>query len=102
MWPTRFAARAVLAGRQTQPGGKLAAALELVTIANHRQHGAGRGLANALEAHELLRTAVLSGHLRDVFVVLPDALVEVVQFAEQVAHGRVGPAFSTPKRLPSA
>lgn len=48
-----LATRAVLPGHQAQPGGELAAALELLAAADHRHQGWGGGGANATLLHQL-------------------------------------------------
>lgn len=87
-----FATRAVLAGHQTQPGRQLLAALEVVRAANAGHQGRGRFVAHTGYDHEPAAAVVGLGHRLDVAVVLGDAFVEPMQFAEQVANGRVGPA----------
>jgi PAS domain S-box-containing protein len=52
----------------------------------------GRSLAHAAEPHQTLGAGVGARLLPDVLVVLRDALVQVADFAEQIAHHGVGPA----------
>lgn len=92
-----LAIRTVLTRNQTQLGGKLSAAPELMTVANHGQQRHEGDLANASESHELLGARVLADHLRKVPVVAGDAFVEMMKIAEQVTDDGISPARTRPQ-----
>ena len=50
----------------------------VVAIADHRQHGGGRGRTHARQTHELLGALILARDGLDVPVVLRDAFIEPV------------------------
>ena len=83
--------RTVLARYQAQPGGELAATLELVAVANQGQYGGGRGGSHPWQAHELLGSGVLFGTLFNVLVVLLNMLIQMTYFVEQISNDGVGP-----------
>lgn len=87
-----FAARAVLARHQAQPGAEAAPASEVVATADGAEDGRGGGLANARQLHQLLRLRAVAGHEGDVAVILSDAFIQPCDFAKQVTDHRVGPA----------
>jgi len=87
-----FTAGAVLSGHQAEPRAELSTALELVTVADHGNEGGGGGFADATQSHELLCTVIFAGHLGDVLVVIGNAFVEAMKFAEEITDDAVDPA----------
>lgn len=88
---TGFAATAVLAGRQSEPGGDLPAIGKVMTNANAGQQGAGGGGADAGQLHQPAAAFVLPGVVADGAVVFGDTLIEPLSMGQQIANAAVDP-----------
>src|SRR3990172_6707449 len=80
-----FPAGGVLAGSQADPGGELAAVLELPGVAHGGDDGKRRGGPDAADLHQALRRLAEFGLGFDLPVITADALIEHAQLLEQIA-----------------
>src|SRR6267378_210611 len=81
----RLAAGGVLARYEPDPGGELAAVLELPCIAYRRNDRKRGGGADAADLHQALRRFAESSLGFDFPVVAADAFIEHTQLLEQIA-----------------
>lgn len=80
----------MLAGRQSDPGGDLAAVPEVVAVADAVQQRAGGDGADAGALHQTLAPRVFARGLCNGFVIVSNSQVELVGMRQQIANTLVG------------